>query len=123
MLFNPKQFQAYQYKLIITILNPISHNSITYFYPQFHNHKYNKISSTYHHNSQSNISQLNQIFLSTNFIIINTTKYHHHPFIITILNPIYYNSVTYIFIIKFHNHKYNQILSKCKSKFLGFLSE
>jgi hypothetical protein len=52
MLFNPKQFQAYQYKLIITLLNPIFHNSSTYiFINNFHNHKYNQIStiSTYHH--------------------------------------------------------------------------
>jgi hypothetical protein len=36
MLFNPKQFQVYQYKLIITLLNPIFHNfKHIYFYQQF----------------------------------------------------------------------------------------
>jgi len=99
ILFNPKQFQAYQYKFIITLLNsvflnsitytlstisivkyiqpniiniilssqilqPISHNTITYIFTNnFHIHKCNKILSisTYHHNSQFNISQLNHI--------------------------------------------------------------
>jgi hypothetical protein len=34
-----------------------------------------------------------------------TTKIHQHPFIRTIYNPIYPNSITNNFINKFHNHK------------------
>jgi hypothetical protein len=81
ILFNPKQFQDYQYKVIITLLTSVFLNSITY--------------------TLSTISIIKYIQPNIINIILSSQ----------ILQPISHNTITYIFINNFHTHKYNEILS------------
>jgi len=99
ILFNPKQFQDYQYKVIITLLTSVFLNSITYTLSTISIIKYiqpniiNKFSNQY-------LTTQSHIFLSTISILINIMKYYQYP-LITILNSITHTHIQHHVI---HSH-------------------